>query len=386
MDDAPSTNSSHIYDYEDIYWTKNISKKLHDPLLMAKVKVGKLKKDGPSSSKAQVHKTPKKKGQKFAPPISRPSLPKSMKYVIKQIPTHFLKFGPTYNIDFINDLNKYMGVNTFKLFKNSIFGPYLGIHTCNYQGQISKSLLLLEIEQDNIHELHVRHTSGNILFQYFLQSNWDNTQDAFQMGILYFINSFVLSQLPDASIHVNDFLMVEDGRYEHFPWGQLKQLYHLGGMPYALNVWVYECASVVNDEIVVKEGDYILRILNWRVVGVKPKFEMFMSSIFSEFEDFSSKPPDQLLRRSRHVSSTSSTPPPKRRKKDDLAQPKSSAMEHSEQSPVIQKEPFSIPDSAGNIPDFHGPSSDPKEKKDIPDIEEVKQYMKEYVSDSHNYY
>lgn len=51
-------------------------------------------------------------------------------------------------------------------------------------------------------------------------------------------------------------------------------------MHYVLNVWVYECSSVVNEEIAVKEGDYIPRILNWRVVGVKPKFEMFMFSIF----------------------------------------------------------------------------------------------------------
>ncbi|XP_049391286.1 uncharacterized protein LOC125855589 [Solanum stenotomum] len=54
-------------------------------------------------------------------------------------------------------------------------------------------------------------------------------------------------------------------------------------------------------------------------------------------------------------------------------------MEQLEQSLVIQKESFSIPESFGNVPDLHGPSSDPKEKKDITDIEEVKQYLKEYV-------
>ncbi|KAH0639558.1 hypothetical protein KY290_036822 [Solanum tuberosum] len=173
---------------------------------------------------------------------------------------------------------------------------------------------------------------------------------------------------------------------------QSKQVHRLGGMPYALNVWVYECASVVDDEIAVKKGDYIPRIRNWRVVGVKPKFEMFMSNIFTEnsctniqptyeeltvldlpdnmgvshsehststdkptqaisedipaFECFSSKPPDQIVRRTRRVSSTSSTPPPK--------------------------------NFAGNVPDLHGSSSDPKENKDIPDIEEVKQYLKKY--------
>ncbi|KAG5586354.1 hypothetical protein H5410_046788 [Solanum commersonii] len=164
---------------------------------------------------------------------------------------------------------------------------------------------------------------------------------------------------------------------------QSKQVHCLGGMPYALYVWVYEYASIVDDEIAVKKGDYIPRIRNWRVVGVKPKFEMFMSNIFTEnsctniqltseeltvlhlpgnmgvslsehststdkptqdisedipaFEDFSSKPPDQILRRTRCVSSTSSTPLPKRRKKVDLAKPKSSAMKQPKQSPVIQK-------------------------------------------------
>ncbi|KAK6786986.1 hypothetical protein RDI58_015511 [Solanum bulbocastanum] len=104
MDDAPSTNR--IYDYKDIGWAENRSKILHDPLLMANVKDGKKKKDGVSSSKTQVPKTPKKRGQKFAPAISRPSLPK---------------------------------------------------------GQISKCLLLLEINQDNSNELHIRHANENIL-------------------------------------------------------------------------------------------------------------------------------------------------------------------------------------------------------------------------------
>ncbi|KAH0652616.1 hypothetical protein KY289_030294 [Solanum tuberosum] len=297
MDDALSTNTSRIYDYEDIYWTENRSEKLYDPLLMAKVKVGKLKKDGPSSSKAQVHKTPKKRVENL---------------LLQFLDLHYLRQS-----------------DDFK-----------------YQDSTNSSL----VQRYFPDLVKYNSVSKGRFVQHFLQGNWDNIQEAFQMGILYFINSFVLSQLPDVSIHVNDFLMVVD---------------------------------VVNDEITVKERDYIPRILNWRVIGVKPKFEMFMSSIFTEnactniqptpeelealdlldnmgvshsehststdkptqaisddisgFEDFSSKPPDQILMRSRRVSSTSSTPPPKRRKKVDLAEPKSSAMEQSEWSPVIQK-------------------------------------------------
>ncbi|KAG5571726.1 hypothetical protein H5410_061492 [Solanum commersonii] len=82
---------------------------------------------------AKVHKTRQKRGKKFTPAISRPSLPKSLKYVVKQISTHSLKFGQTYNMYFVKDLNLSMGVEGIALFKNSIFGSYLNIHTCNYQ-------------------------------------------------------------------------------------------------------------------------------------------------------------------------------------------------------------------------------------------------------------
>ncbi|KAG5596727.1 hypothetical protein H5410_037959 [Solanum commersonii] len=182
--------------------------------------------------------------------------------------------------------------------------------------------------------------------------------------------------LGEANIPIHYFYMVEDGRYQQYPWGHIafsklikslrqeftkeKKMYQLAGMPYVLNVWIYECATAVSDEIAVKVGSFIPRICNWRVVGVKPKFGMFMSSIFSQnsyndiyptseemasldlpgnidashsehqnlaakskpvqpqelpgFEGFSTNPTDQFLRRSRRVSTTSSTPPPKRKK------------------------------------------------------------------------
>uniref|UniRef100_M0ZZK6 Ulp1 protease family, C-terminal catalytic domain containing protein n=1 Tax=Solanum tuberosum TaxID=4113 RepID=M0ZZK6_SOLTU len=188
---------------------------------------------------------------------------------------------------------------------------------------------------------------------------WDSSDDALQMAILYFIHTFVFSQLGDAPIPIEDFFMVEDGSYKQFPWGQLaftklmksfrkeykpdKQMYRLNEFPYALNIWVYECASAIHIEIAVREGNGIPRVCNWKVVGAKPKYEMFMENIFTEndcsnvqptqeelesldlpnnshvppnrpatsvanqeevqpdnvsdFEEFSSKPPEQLLRR-----------------------------------------------------------------------------------------
>ncbi|KAH0633598.1 hypothetical protein KY284_036384 [Solanum tuberosum] len=95
--------------------------------------------------------------------------------------------------------------------------------------------------------------------------------------------------------------MVEGGSYQQFSWGQLaftklmkslrkeykpdKQMYRLNEFPYALNIWVYECASVIHNKIAVKEGNGIPRICNWKVVAPKPKFEMFMEIIFTEVDE-----------------------------------------------------------------------------------------------------
>ena len=62
----------------------------------------------------------------------------NMNYLVKQIPKHSLKFGCTYNLNILRDLEKSMGVEGIELFRNSIFGSYLNIPKCNYQGQITK--------------------------------------------------------------------------------------------------------------------------------------------------------------------------------------------------------------------------------------------------------
>ena len=88
MDDAPSfsigitqimsSNNNRVFDHEDAGWAENRSKKLHDPLIMAKVSIEKVRKDVPSSSKSKVEKPTKKRGRKVSSPISRPNLPKVM--------------------------------------------------------------------------------------------------------------------------------------------------------------------------------------------------------------------------------------------------------------------------------------------------------------------
>lgn len=72
------------------------------------------------------------------------------------------------------------------------------------------------------------------------------------------------------------------------------------------------------------------------------------------------------------------SPLPSEREERKRFWPKKKALQWNNQSSPSWYE-SSIPDSAGL-------SSDPKEKKDLSEIEGFKQYVKEYVSDSHNHY
>ncbi|KAH0718135.1 hypothetical protein KY285_014166 [Solanum tuberosum] len=257
-----SINDNHTYDSDDEMWAENRSKHLHDPLAMKDKSVVK--------SKTKVGETPQKGRRKATSVIFRPTLSKRMNYVIKKIPTHPLRFGAVFNFDFANEIKKSINEEGVEMFKNTIFGPYLNIPKCNFQGQITKCLLLLEVQHENKDFMHVRHANGTILqfnikdfaivtglkckgnvknfsypesttsrllqryfpdatagitksrlIQRFQMGNWETTQDAVQMTILYFVHTFMLCQLGKTSIRIEEFLMVEDGRYELYPWGQI---------------------------------------------------------------------------------------------------------------------------------------------------------------------
>ncbi|PHT66287.1 hypothetical protein T459_30712 [Capsicum annuum] len=98
------------------------------------------------------------------------------------------------------------------------------------------------------------------------------------MEILYFIHTFIYSQLTASPVPFSDFKMVEDGKYEFFPYGKVsfsrlmaslgqefsmkKQFYRLSGISQVLNVWMFELYSNVDTKVDVKEGNNIPRILN----------------------------------------------------------------------------------------------------------------------------
>ncbi|KAF3634219.1 hypothetical protein FXO37_26593 [Capsicum annuum] len=138
------------------------------------------------------------------------------------------------------------------------------------------------------------------LVERFSKANFENKEDSLQMTILYFIHTFIYSQLNASPVPFSDFKMVEDGKYQFFPWGKVsfsrlmdslrqefsmkKQRYRLGGIPQVLNVWMFELCSNFESNVVVKEGNNILRVLNWKVVAVQPQFNHFMNGMFSKID------------------------------------------------------------------------------------------------------
>ncbi|PHU07914.1 hypothetical protein BC332_24403 [Capsicum chinense] len=85
------------------------------------------------------------------------------------------------------------------------------------------------------------------------------------------------------------FDVVEQGRYMDYYWGKeafeelskiisrkLKsdgQYYRLHGIPYAMQVWMYECCSNADTQLAKRIGDRIPRLLNWQTIEERPRYK-----------------------------------------------------------------------------------------------------------------
>ncbi|PHU14655.1 hypothetical protein BC332_15860 [Capsicum chinense] len=95
--------------------------------------------------------------------------------------------------------------------------------------------------------------------------------------------------------------MVDDGSYSRFPWGkvafeklmasislsmnEVRKFYRLSNLLYALQIWWYEYCTKFDESLAVHVHNLIPRMVNWKVVKPKPRYEdlmdddMFSSSI-----------------------------------------------------------------------------------------------------------
>ncbi|KAF3660965.1 hypothetical protein FXO37_13132 [Capsicum annuum] len=54
-------------------------------------------------------------------------------------------------------------------------------------------------------------------------------------------------------------------------------------LPKVLSIWMFELCSNVESKVAIKEGNNIPRILNWKVVAVRPQFNQFVTGMFSKY-------------------------------------------------------------------------------------------------------
>ncbi len=60
------------------------------------------------------------------------------------------------------------------------------------------------------------------------------------------------------------------------------KFYLIQEMPLAIQVWLYECCSNVPPKIASKVDNRIPRLLNWKTIAPRPRFEFLMNAMFSD--------------------------------------------------------------------------------------------------------
>ncbi|PHT94514.1 hypothetical protein T459_02396, partial [Capsicum annuum] len=109
------------FDYKDVDFRENRSKYRNDPTIMKKLRIAasvKGKKTASDKGKKSVVAISKGKKKEV---VKRDPLPKGMKYVIKTVPPHPLRFGISFNRNFATDVEYFVGKKRLKMFKETCF-------------------------------------------------------------------------------------------------------------------------------------------------------------------------------------------------------------------------------------------------------------------------
>ena len=131
----------------------------------------------------------------------------------------------------------------------------------------------------------------------FLAKKFIDDDSAVSLAVLHFINDFLFSyEDNEYQISNRDFYLVESGKFNSYPWGldvykklsdsvrhELKsthKYYRIGGLPLALQIWIFECCSKVDEDIAIRVADSIPRILNWKTIAESPWLKYIEKCLF----------------------------------------------------------------------------------------------------------
>ncbi|PHT41732.1 hypothetical protein CQW23_20586 [Capsicum baccatum] len=195
--------------------------------------------------------------------------------------------------------------------------------------------------------------------------------------------------------------MVDDGSYSRFPWrkvafeklmasisrsmNEVQKFYHLSGLPYALQIWWYECCAKVDESLAVPHA-----------VVVQQQSERTAPT---KFDDFSTPPSVGLLKKMRLATGQSSYPPAKKQKivevsekvrsrptkskkqSDKLSKDKNladSSIDRSEPRVSLDKDKV-MPNIEMRDADKTPAASEEKLSLSKSDLDEIKSYVRTYV-------
>ncbi|XP_075079873.1 uncharacterized protein LOC142165155 [Nicotiana tabacum] len=171
------------------------------------------------------------------------------------------------NVDIVSVLQSKLTDVQLRMFRKSCFGYFLNLPRVSIQTQLIRSLMF----RDGPNRLVDTYFSGfevvskKSLIYCFEKKKWQSDEDAVKIAIIYFINTFLVStQAQKTFISKRDFHLVESGEYVSFPWGKIafralmksvrdrlrgkSEFYRIDGFLLALQVWFYECFTVVEQK------------------------------------------------------------------------------------------------------------------------------------------
>uniref|UniRef100_A0A3Q7I2W4 Ubiquitin-like protease family profile domain-containing protein n=1 Tax=Solanum lycopersicum TaxID=4081 RepID=A0A3Q7I2W4_SOLLC len=131
----------------------------------------------------------------------------------------------------------------------------------------------------------------------FLAKKFIDNDLAVSLVVLYFINDFLFSYEDNEYQIINrDFHLMESEKFNSYPWGldiykklsdsvrhELKsthKYYRIGDLPLALQIWIFECCSKVDEDIAIRVADSIPRILNWKTIAESPWLKYIEKCLF----------------------------------------------------------------------------------------------------------
>ncbi|KAM3340045.1 hypothetical protein P3S68_029915 [Capsicum galapagoense] len=63
----------------------------------------------------------------------------------------------------------------------------------------------------------------------------------------------------------------------------VQKFYRLSGMPYTFQIWWYKCYATVDESLAIYVHNLIPRMVNWKMVKPKTRYEDLMDDRFSKF-------------------------------------------------------------------------------------------------------